>query len=66
MLERFAPAHVVVNLDGDVVHYSARTGNYLEAAAGPAEPAPARRWPARACGSICGSALQEAVETRRP
>ncbi|MGI4745950.1 MAG: CheR family methyltransferase, partial [Janthinobacterium lividum] len=34
VLERFSPAHVVVNRDGDVVFYSARTGKYLEAAAG--------------------------------
>ena len=34
VLERFAPAHVVVNRDGDVVYYSSRTGKYLEATAG--------------------------------
>jgi two-component system CheB/CheR fusion protein len=34
VLERFSPPHVVVNRDGDVVYYSARTGKYLEAAAG--------------------------------
>ncbi|MET0617743.1 MAG: CheR family methyltransferase [Luteibacter sp.] len=34
VLERFAPAHVVVNRDGDVVYYSARTGKYLEPPAG--------------------------------
>ncbi len=34
VLERFAPTHVVVNSDGDVVYYSARTGKYLEAPAG--------------------------------
>ncbi|WP_205880240.1 CheR family methyltransferase [Lichenicoccus roseus] len=34
VLERFSPPHVVVTRDGDVVHYSARTGKYLEAAAG--------------------------------
>lgn len=34
VLERFAPPHVVVNRDGDVVYYSNRTGRYLEAAAG--------------------------------
>lgn len=32
--ERFAPPHVVVNHDGDVVYYSTRTGKYLEAPAG--------------------------------
>ncbi len=36
VLDRFAPAHVVVNRDGAVVHYSAHTGPYLEAA--PGEP----------------------------
>lgn len=34
VLERFAPAHVVVNRDGDIVHYSPRTGKYLEPMAG--------------------------------
>ena len=30
VLERFGPAHVVVNRDGDVLLYSPRTGRYLE------------------------------------
>ena len=34
ILERHAPAHVVVRNDGDVVYYSARTGSYLEAPRG--------------------------------
>ncbi len=34
VVEHFAPAHVVVNRDGDVVYYSTRTGKYLEAPAG--------------------------------
>ena len=34
VLDRFAPAHVVADRNGDVVHYSSRTGRYLEAAAG--------------------------------
>jgi two-component system CheB/CheR fusion protein len=34
VLDRFAPAHVVVNSDGDVVYYSARTGRFLEPSAG--------------------------------
>ena len=34
VLERYAPPHVVVNHDGDIVYYSARTGKYLEAPAG--------------------------------
>ena len=34
VLERFAPAHVVVDHEGEVVHYSPRTGKYLEAPVG--------------------------------
>ena len=34
VLDRFAPAHVVVTRDGDVVYYSTKTGKYLEAAPG--------------------------------
>ena len=34
VLDRYGPAHVVVNRSGDVVHYSGRTGKYLEAASG--------------------------------
>lgn len=34
VLDRFAPAHVVVNRDGDVVYFSSRTGKYLETPAG--------------------------------
>lgn len=34
VIERFAPPHVLVTRDGDVVFYSARTGKYLEAAPG--------------------------------
>ena len=34
VLDRFAPAHVVVNRDGDIVYQSANTGRYLEATAG--------------------------------
>ena len=30
LLERFAPAYVVINRDGDVLHASARTGKFLE------------------------------------
>ncbi|MGH7075752.1 MAG: CheR family methyltransferase, partial [Stellaceae bacterium] len=32
--EKFAPAHVVVTADGEVLHYSIRTGKYLEPASG--------------------------------
>jgi two-component system CheB/CheR fusion protein len=34
VLEQFAPPHVVVNREGDIVYYSGRTGKYLEAAHG--------------------------------
>ena len=34
VLERFSPAHVVVNRDGDIVFYSNKTGKYLETPAG--------------------------------
>lgn len=34
VLERFAPAFVVVNAEGAVRHFSSRTGKYLEAAQG--------------------------------
>ncbi|CAD6560585.1 Protein-glutamate methylesterase/protein-glutamine glutaminase [Paraburkholderia kirstenboschensis] len=34
VLERFSPPHVLVNRDGDVAYYSARTGKYLEPPAG--------------------------------
>ena len=32
--ERYAPAHVVVDSQGDVLHFSGRTGRYLEPSAG--------------------------------
>jgi two-component system CheB/CheR fusion protein len=34
VLEGFAPPHVVVNQEGDLVYYSTRTGKYLEAPGG--------------------------------
>jgi two-component system, chemotaxis family, CheB/CheR fusion protein len=34
VVERFAPAHVVVNSEGDILHFSPRTGKYLEPATG--------------------------------
>ena len=64
VLERFAPPHVVVNADGDVIYYSARTGKYLEAAAG----APSRALLAMARKDLrleLRSALREAIEGRR-
>jgi two-component system, chemotaxis family, CheB/CheR fusion protein len=35
LLERFAPAFVVVNEEGETLHFSAGTGKYLQAPAGP-------------------------------
>jgi two-component system, chemotaxis family, CheB/CheR fusion protein len=64
VLEQFAPAHVVVNREGDIVHYSARTGKYLEPAAG----MPSRQLLAAARMGLrleLRAALQEAIETRR-
>ena len=34
VLDRFAPPHVLINREGDIVYFSARTGKYLEAASG--------------------------------
>lgn len=34
VLERFSPAHVIIDSEGDILLYSARTGKYLEAAPG--------------------------------
>lgn len=63
VLERFAPAHVVVNGDGDVVYYSGRTGKYLE----PPQGAPSRQILTMARKGLrldLRSALREAVSTR--
>ncbi|HWE47220.1 MAG TPA: CheR family methyltransferase [Caulobacteraceae bacterium] len=62
VLERFAPAHVVVNRDGDIVFYSARTGKYLEAAPG----APSRQLSTLARKGLrldLRTSLREAIET---
>ncbi|HEY1878401.1 MAG TPA: CheR family methyltransferase [Caulobacteraceae bacterium] len=64
MLDRFAPAHVVVNRDGDVVHYSGRTGKYLEATPG----APSRQLLTMARRGLrleLRGVLRQAVETDR-
>jgi two-component system CheB/CheR fusion protein len=64
VLEIFAPPHVVVDREGDIIHYSSRTGKYLEAAAG----MPSRQLLALARRGLrldLRSALQEAMETRR-
>jgi len=65
VLERFAPAHVVVNRDGDVLHFSPRTGKYLEAPAG----IPTRQLVGMARRGLrldLRTGLREAMETRRP
>ena len=64
MLERFAPAHVVVNRDADIVYYSAHTGKYLEATAG----APTRQLLTMARKGLrleLRALLREAIETDR-
>src|SRR5207248_9504867 len=65
VVEQFAPAHVVVTRDGDVMHFSNRTGKYLESAPG----APTRNIVAMARRGLrldLRAALTEAFETRRP
>ena len=65
VLDRYAPAHVVLNGDGDVIHYSGRTGRYLEPPAG----APSRALTALArkgLGLPLRSALHEVAQTGRP
>jgi two-component system CheB/CheR fusion protein len=62
VLQAFAPAHVVVNRDGDVIFYSARTGKYLEPMAG----APNRQLLAMARKPLrleLRATLREAMET---
>jgi len=36
LLQRFAPASVLINMDGDIIYITGRTGKYLEPAAGKA------------------------------
>jgi two-component system CheB/CheR fusion protein len=65
VVERFAPAHVVVNAQGDILHFSPRTGKYLE----PATGSPNRQLLAMARKGLrlyLRSALREAVQTRAP
>jgi two-component system CheB/CheR fusion protein len=62
--ERFAPPHVVVNEESDIVYFSARTGKYLEAPPG----APSRQLLTMARKGLrldLRSALREAIETGR-
>jgi two-component system CheB/CheR fusion protein len=65
VLERFSPAHVVVNREGDVLHYSPHTGKYLE----PAPGLPNRQLVAMARRGLrldLRNALREAMQTHRP
>ena len=65
MLDRFAPAHVVVNQEGEVVYYSANTGKYLEAPSG----APNRQLLAmtrRGLRLDLRGALHDAMQTQKP
>ena len=52
ILERYAPAGVVVTAQGDVVHFSGRTGRYLEP---PPErpPSTSSTWRVKASGCRC-------------
>lgn len=64
ILDHFAPAHVVVNAEGDVLHFSGRTGDFLEAAPGQ----PTRSLLALARRGLrleLRAAMQEALQTRR-
>jgi two-component system CheB/CheR fusion protein len=65
VLDRFAPAHVVVNQDGEVVYYSANTGKYLEAPSG----VPNRQMLAmtrRGLRLDLRGALHDAMQTQKP
>jgi two-component system CheB/CheR fusion protein len=65
ILERFAPAHVIVTGDGDILYYSAGTGRFLEAPQG----VPSRQLLTVARRGLrldLRSALRQAAETRRP
>jgi len=62
VLDRYSPPHVVVNCEGDILHYSAHTGKYLEPIAG----APTRQLLAMAKKGLrldLRAVLREAVET---
>jgi two-component system CheB/CheR fusion protein len=64
VLNRYAPAHVAVNREGDVVYYSGRTGKYLEATPG----APSRQVLALARKGLrleLRTLLREAIESDR-
>jgi two-component system CheB/CheR fusion protein len=62
VLEAFAPAHIVVDAEGDILYHSARTGKYLE----PLMGSPRQLLSVVRCGlrPELRSALREAVEKR--
>ncbi|MCW2239155.1 CheR family methyltransferase [Azospirillum canadense] len=65
VLERFAPAHVVVNQNGEVVYYSANTGKYLQAPPG----VPNRQLLAMARKGLrldLRGAMHDATQTHKP
>jgi len=65
IVERFSPAHVVVNEDGDILHFSTRTGKFLEAPYG----APTRQLLNVARKDLrldLRNILRAAIDTRRP
>jgi len=65
VLDHFSPAHVVVNREGDVLHYSPHTGKYLE----PAPGIPNRQLISMARRGLrldLRNALREAIQSRRP
>ena len=65
VVDKFSPAHVVVNADWDIVYYSLHTGKYLEMPQGP----PSRQMMTMARKGLrlaLRGALQAAIETRQP
>ena len=65
VLERFAPAFVVVNAGGEIMQYSSRTGRFLEPASGlPSQSV--LDMARRGLRSPLRSLLKQVVETNRP
>jgi two-component system, chemotaxis family, CheB/CheR fusion protein len=65
VMDAFAPAHIVVEAEGDIVYYSTRTGKYLE----PQMGSPSRQILSMARRGLrleLRTALREAVEKREP
>lgn len=63
VLERYSPAHVVVNGEGNILYYSAKTGRYLE----PSQGAPNRQLLSMARKGLrleLRTALSDAVSTQ--